>query len=236
SPREKTALVAGCGVEPVTLEFDAAFAALSAGEFVDDVLRDRLRGVHFFLGATHRFGRGARGDAALLRERVGADRVTEVTPVIDEGEAVSSTAIRHHLKNGELDRANRLLGRRYRLRGTVERGAARGRTIGFPTANLRLEDVRKILPFGVYGGVARLDDGTAARAVANIGMKPTFNGPEPTLEVHLLDWSGCLCGRGVEFEMIQRLGPEKRFESIEALRDQIARDVAAWRATPSASP
>lgn len=236
SPREKAALTAAEGVELVTIAFDAGFAALTAEAFVDDVLRGRLRGAHFFLGGTHRFGRGARGDAGLLRDRAGAERVTEVAPVADGGETISSSAIRHHLKNGELERAHRMLGRRYRLRGSVIPGAARGRSLGFPTANLRVEDARKILPFGVYGGAARLDDGAVVRAVANIGLKPTFSGPEPSVEVHLLDWSGDLYGREIEFEMIRRLRPERRFESIEALRDQIARDVAAWRDESPFSP
>jgi riboflavin kinase/FMN adenylyltransferase len=237
SPREKAALAAALGVELVTLTFDAGFAALSAEAFVTEVLVKRLRGAHFFLGDNHRFGKGARGDIALLRALVNepgqGDRVTEVLPVIDQGEVVSSSVIRHHLKDGNVARANALLGRPYSLRGTVVPGAARGRELGFPTANLRVEDSRKILPFGVYGGVAKLQDGSRegipVSAVANIGLRPTFSGPEPSVEVHLLDWSGDLYGQDVEFEMREHLRPERRFESIEALRDQIRRDVAAWR-------
>src|SRR5690606_21896695 len=155
-------------------------------------------GTRFFLGGDHRFGKGARGDAALLRdlarrelaraENPADDPVVVMSPVIDDGEPVSSAAIRHHLKDGRAERANALLGRAYAVRGTVVPGAARGRLIGFPTANLAPEDARKILPFGVFGGHAVLDDGTRPSrhpAVANVGLRPTFNEPEPSLEVHL---------------------------------------------------
>src|SRR5690606_27045536 len=138
-------------------------AALTAEEFATDVLMGQLRGTHFFLGADHRFGKGARGNAALLRtllsgtDGTGAEeRVTEIPPVSENGELVSSSAIRHHLKTGALDRAHAMLGRCYRLRGEVVRGFERGRLLGFPTANIRPEDPRKILPFGVFGGIVRM--------------------------------------------------------------------------------
>jgi riboflavin kinase/FMN adenylyltransferase len=245
SPREKAALIAALGIELVTLTFDAGFAALSAEAFVTDVLVKRLRGAHFFLGDNHRFGKGARGDISLLRALVNESgqggRVNEIPPVLDQGEIVSSSVIRHHLKDGNVARAAALLGRSYSLRGTVVRGAARGRELGFPTANLRVEDPRKILPFGVYGGVAKFGDGARGgmpvSAVANIGLRPTFSGPEPSVEVHLLDWDGDLYGRELEFELREHLRPERRFDSIEALRDQIRRDVAAWRlASPAPLP
>lgn len=237
SPREKTALIRALGVEPVTLAFDASLAALEASGFVNDVLLGRLRGTRFFLGGDHRFGKGARGDAGLLRdlarralpESAADDPVVLVPPVIDGGEPVSSSAIRHHLKDGRIERANALLDRAYAVRGTVVPGAARGRLIGFPTANLQPEDARKILPFGVFGGFAVLDDGTRHVALANVGLRPTFNEPGPSLEVHLPGWSGDLYGRALTFEFRTRLRPEQKFDSIEALRDQIARDVATWQ-------
>src|SRR5690606_4666789 len=143
------------GVDAVTLRFDADLAALPAEDFVREVLRGRLRGARFFLGPGHRFGHKGRGDANLLRELAGgADRVVEVAPAVDGDEIVSSTAIRHHLKEGRVDRANALLGYPYRLRGEVVRGSGRGGPLGFPTANLRPEDSRKMLPFGVFGGFA----------------------------------------------------------------------------------
>jgi riboflavin kinase/FMN adenylyltransferase len=233
SPREKEALIAALGVTVVTLPFDAAMAALAAEDFAAEVLVKRLRGAHFFLGTNHRFGRGARGDAALLRSLAGGtDRVEEIPPVFEGGELVSSSGIRHHLKDGNVARAGVLLGRCYRLRGTVVRGSERGRLLGFPTANLRVEDPRKILPFGVFGGHAFVEGHPPARsAVANIGMRPTFNGgdPEPSVEIHLLDWEGDLYGRTLEFELRHFVRAERRFDGVETLRRQIAEDVENWK-------
>jgi riboflavin kinase/FMN adenylyltransferase len=250
APREKTALIKALGVRVVTLPFDAATAALTAEEFATEVLMRRLRGTHFFLGADHRFGTGARGNAALLRTLLRPllytggsggmgreDCVTELPPVVEGGEPVSSSAIRHHLKTGGLLRANAMLGRCYRLRGEVVRGFERGRGLGFPTANILPEDPRKILPFGVFGGIARLGTpGEPARgeysAVANLGMRPTFaspHEPEPSVEVHLLDWNGDLYGQTLEFEFQRFIRPEQRFDGVESLKNQIAADVENWR-------
>jgi riboflavin kinase/FMN adenylyltransferase len=236
APREKIALIEAHGVRVVTLAFDADLAALSAEAFAADVLMNRLRGAHFFLGDDHRFGKGARGDAGLLGAR-GADAglgpacVTIVAPAVADGELVSSSAIRHHLKDGRIARANELLGRPYALGGTVVTGAARGRGLGFPTANLRPEDPRKILPFGVFGGDALLPDGTRRPAVANIGLRPTFHAvpPEPSVEIHLLDWTGDLYDRPLTFEFRHFIRPERKFDGLEALKAQIVRDVETWR-------
>ena len=235
SPREKAALLAELGITVVTLTFDADLAALTAEEFANDVLIGRLRGACFFLGSNHRFGKGARGDATLLRTLLGAhtegsEVVLEVPPAFESGELVSSSAIRHHLKNGNVARANTLLGCPYALRGTVGPGDGRGRQLGFPTANLRIEDVRKILPFGVFGGQVTLD-GVRHSVVANIGMRPTFKEgtPEPLVEIHLPDWSGDLYGQPLDFELLQFLRPEQHFDGIESLKRQITLDVETWK-------
>jgi riboflavin kinase / FMN adenylyltransferase len=235
-PREKAALIAGLGVELVTLAFDEKLAALSAEEFFRAILRGALDGEAFFLGPDHRFGRGARGDAALLRELAGKDNVLEISPVAEEGEIVSSSAIRALLESGlpaDLRTAARMLGRPYALDGTVVRGRERGRLLGFPTANLELEDPRKILPaFGVYGGHARFSrEGHVDRrpAVANIGLRPTFAEPEPAVEIHIPDWEGDLYGQFLEFELAHPLRPEMRFDSVDSLKTQIARDVETWK-------
>lgn len=243
TPREKAALIAAHGVTVVTLAFDADCAALDADAFAAEVLMKRLRGAHFFVGCDHRFGRGARGNAALLATLgatagLGPDCVTRVTPAVDDGELVSSSGIRHHLKNGRLARANHLLGRPYTLTGTVVPGAARGRTLGFPTANLRPDDPRKILPFGVFGGFACLADGTRHPAIANLGLRPTFPDapPEPSVEVHLLDWSGDLYGQPLTFEFHHFVRPERQFDGIEALKAQIGEDIGGWRAALAGAP
>ncbi len=237
TPREKAALIEAQGVSVVTLAFDADFAALDAETFATEVLIKRLRGAHFFVGADHRFGKGARGDATLLgalgaAAGFGPDCVTLVTPAVEDGELVSSSGIRHHLKDGRIARANHLLGRPYSLSGTVVPGSARGRTLGFPTANLSPEDPRKILPFGVFGGYACLPDGTRHAAIANLGLRPTFHAtpPEPSVEIHLLDWTGDLYHQPLSFEFHHFVRPERKFEGIEALKTQIMGDIAAWRA------
>jgi riboflavin kinase/FMN adenylyltransferase len=161
-PREKEGLLRAFGVEAITVNFNVGLAGLEAAEFAREILMGRLRGAAFFLGPGHRFGKKALGNSELLRDVLGGDsgQVREIAPVESMGEIISSSAIRHHLKAGQIPEANAMLGRPYSLRGLVERGAERGRSLGFPTANLRLEDDRKALPaFGVYGGVARIVEG-----------------------------------------------------------------------------
>ncbi len=233
-PGEKDALIASLGVTPVTLCFDAGLAAMTAERFIAEVLLDRLRGRAFFLGPNHRFGKNALGDADLLRRTTeiapgkSPAGVHEVDPVIQDGDVVSSSAIRKLLGEGNVEGAARLLGRPYSLAGTVAGGSGRGRLLGFPTANLDL-DPRKILPaFGVYGGIATLE-GAPHPAVANLGMRPTFGGTAPSVEVHVLDWEGDLYGKPFEFGILRRLRPERRFPSPEALREQIRADVEEWR-------
>jgi riboflavin kinase/FMN adenylyltransferase len=232
-PREKAALIAELGVELVTLAFDAKLAALSAEDFFAGILSGALGGRAFFLGPDHRFGRGALGNAALLRAAAGENFVQEIQPVVDSGEIVSSSAVRRRLERGgveDLRAARSMLGRPYALDGTVVRGRERGRLLGFPTANLQLEDSRKILPaFGVYGGYAHFDR-KRFTAIANIGLRPTFSEPAPTIEVHIPDWEGDLYGRFVEFELEYPLRPEMRFDSADSLKTQIAADVERWKA------
>ncbi len=232
-PREKEALMRECGVDVLTLAFDAGMAAVSAEEFVSEVLIRRLHGEAFFLGPGHRFGNKARGDAELLKSFPGVKKaaVWEIAPVIDEtGEIISSSSVRRHLEAGQTELANRMLGRPYRLRGQVIHGAERGRLLGFPTANLRLEDERKAYPaYGVYGGAAIFGDRRFS-AVANIGFRPTLAGPKAlSVEVHLLDFNEDLYDRELTFEIRHYLRPEKAFDSLDSLRRQISEDVSAWR-------
>jgi riboflavin kinase/FMN adenylyltransferase len=190
----------------------------------------RLRGARFYLGPGHRFGKGALGDAELLRRVLGggAESVREIAPVEVAGETVSSSEIRHRLKAGKIEAANAMLGRPYALPGIVERGAERGRSLGFPTANLRLEDALKALPaFGVYGGEA-LVNGRKVPAIGNIGMRPTFGGRVPSVEAHLLGVDENLYGCELSFELRRFLRPERPFSSPEELKSQISEDVRNW--------
>ena len=230
--REKETLLRDCGVEPATLVFNSELANLSAADFASEVLIRRLHGELFLLGPGHRFGHKAKGDIALLRSILGADRVREIPPVIDEtGELISSSTIRRYLEAGQVEHANRMLGRPYRLCGEVVHGQERGKQLGFPTANIKLEDERKAMPaFGVYGGTAFIGNKKFS-AIGNIGLRPTFAGIKaPSVEVHVIGLDEDLYGQQMVFELLHYLRPEKAFDSLESLRAQISSDVAAWKA------
>lgn len=215
----------------VCLPFTARLAAMSAEAFIQRVLIDGLGVRYLVVGDDFRFGQGRQGDFALL-QATGAAQGFEVvnmhTFTID-GARVSSTRIRTALEQGELQRAQRLLGRDYRMSGRVAHGDKRGRTLGFPTANIHLH--RRVSPVqGVYAvemyGVA----GEPLPGVANIGNRPTVDGTRTVLEVHLLDFQGDLYGRHVQVSFAHKLRAEMRFASLDALCLQIDRDVAQARA------
>ena len=211
----------------VSLPFDAAFAALSAEEFAAFLARAFDVRVAV-IGFNYSFGAGGAGDAALLR-RLGkkygfAVRVLE--PVCWEGEPISSSRVRAALTAGDLKAAKAMLGGPYRIAGAVEHGKRLGRTLGFPTANLSLPADKALPPFGVYAASVRVE-GTNHPAVLNIGVHPTVPEGAPTIEIHLLDAAPDLYGRWVEAALEAWLRPERKFDGVEALRAQIARDVEA---------
>jgi riboflavin kinase/FMN adenylyltransferase len=185
---------------------------------------------HLLVGADWRFGRGGRGDVPLLRTWAAAHgcAITGVPPVLWHGDPVSSTRVRQAITHGHLPAAAAMLGRPFSLLGEVRAGLGLAAHLGFPTANLDPEgDVRP--PRGVYA--VRVVCGPAAYAgVANYGVRPTLVADSPpVLEVHLLDAASDLYGRRLEAYLFARLRPEERFDSPEALRDQIARDAATAR-------
>jgi len=231
--REKLDAIAACGVEQVVLlGFGPKLAALEPRTFVRDLLVDGLAAALLLVGDDFRFGRGRAGDIALLH-RIGAEFgfvVEDLDTVMHERERISSTRIREALANGDLERARRLLGRPYRICGRVVHGDHRGRALGFPTANIGLH--RRVSPLnGVYAVTV---DGVANRpwpGVANIGVRPTLGGERRyLLEVHLFDFAGDIYGQHAEVEPRLKLRDEQRFESLDALKEQIARDAAAARA------
>lgn len=228
------------GVEhAVVLTFDEALRALEAEVFVREFLLRELDARAFVLGFDSKFGRDRRGGAELL-QALGLD-VQVVDQVVVGGHAVSSTAIREAVELGDLEAARRMLGRRVSVLGTVVPGDALGRTLGFPTANLDLHHELHP-PLGVYACRVR-QIGTAgplpeqALAVANIGVRPTVASATagPRVEVHVLDFSGDLYGRSLELEFVARLRGEQRFDGVEALKRQIARDIAAARTALAAA-
>ena len=195
-----------------------------------DVLAAGLGAREVVVGFNHTFGRGARGTAAMLRD-LGARHgfVAHVLPPLQvEGQTVSSTAIRDALREGDVLLARRFLGRPYAITGTVQRGAGRGRTLGFATANLRPDRPLLLAP-GVYVCRARFADGGAG-GVVNVGYRPTFGENEYWVEAHLLDFAGDLYERAVTIEFLERLRGEVKFSTVEALVAQVQSDIAAARA------
>lgn len=227
---ERLALIAETGIDvAVVLPFDKELAAVEPEAFVKDVLVERLSARHVVVGFNHRFGRGARGDAALLRElgeRLGFG-VEVVEPFTVDGVEVSSTKIRAALRRGDLDAAARMLGRPYTLPGKVVAGAGRGRTLGFPTANVAPDRPVLVAP-GVYACTVDVG-GVSHRAVVNVGVRPTFDEHTLAVEAYLLDFSGDLYGQSIRLVFVARVREERRFPSVDALRGQIEADVATAR-------
>jgi len=210
------------GLEDVlVLRFDEQLASLSATEFAERMLRG-IGAETVAVGETFRFGHGREGDLALL-ERLGFD--VRRVPLLEN---VSSSRIRQLVHAGDTEHAATLLGRPPEVEGIVVRGDGRGRELGFPTANVG--GIGQLLPPpGVYACRAEVD-GAGRRAVANYGTKPTF-GPDgkPVLEVHVLDFSGDLYGKAISVGTFRHLRDERKFESLEALKAQIAADAAKAR-------
>jgi riboflavin kinase/FMN adenylyltransferase len=184
------------------------------------------------IGYDHRFGKGREGDAALLREMAPAHGFAVDVIGAQEVEALgvaSSSRIRELLgEEGNAEQAASLLGRPYAVTGTVERGEGRGTKIGFPTANVRPGDARKLMPKGgVYAVRALLENETDSRpAMANIGTRPTFGEDEVRLEVHLLNFEGDLYDQSLRVEFAERLRDERPFDGVDELREQLSRDKA----------
>jgi riboflavin kinase/FMN adenylyltransferase len=227
---ERLRLIGETGVDAVVvLAFTRELAAVEPEAFVKDVLLDRLRAREVVVGYNHSFGRGARGDARLLEElaaRLGF-RAHVVPPMTVDGAAVSSTEIRAALQRGDVAAAARSLGRPYAIEGTVASGAGRGRTLGFPTANIAPDRVL-LVARGVYRGLVTVG-GKAHAAVVNVGVRPTFGETVLAVEAHLLDFAGDLYGRTVRLDFLVRLRDEMRFASVDDLKAQVARDIAAAR-------
>jgi len=227
---EKAERLLELGLDALVMRpFDAAFAALSAEEFAAYLVRAHNARAAV-IGFNYSFGAGGTGDSALLRrlgERYGF-AVHVLEPVCWEGEPISSSRVRAALTAGDLDAVKAMLGGAYRVSGTVERGKGLGRKLGFPTANLSLPVGKALPPYGVYAARACVE-GERYDAVLNIGAHPTVPEGAPTIEIHLLDAAPDLYGKRVEAALEAWLRPEMKFESVEALRAQIARDVETAR-------
>jgi len=223
---ERCALLARAGAQAVAVfHFTPAFAALTAEEFAERLAgAGEVREVH--CGEDFQFGRERGGDVATLRHFGRRDGFTVhvAPPVMRDGKVVSSTRIRNALIAGDVEDAAHLLGRPYRVSGSVAHGDKRGRALGFPTVNLAIPRNRLLPRDGIYAMWAEIE-GKRVAAAASLGVRPTFGGGERRLEAFLLDWEGDVYDERVGAEFVKRLRDELRFASADELAQQIARDV-----------
>lgn len=223
---QRQELFAAAGADAMLVfAFDAELAATTAEDFMARLLVERLGAAGVVTGEDFTFGRGRGGNVALLQTR-GAElglAARAVGPVLEEGEVVSSSRIRAALKNGDCETATRLLTRPFAIRGVVQHGDKVGRTIGFPTANLPLGNYLRP-HYGIYAVSSQLADGTRLHGAANLGVRPTFDPPKELLEPHFFDWSGDLYGQEIEVAFHHFLRPEARFDSLDALTQQMLVD------------
>jgi len=230
--QHKIALIRALGVEHLlVITFDKPFAATEPEDFVQKLVAHSKPLREICVGHEWSFGKNRRGNLDLLK-RLGANSnfdVVGIPPVKINGAVVSSTAIRQAIEKGDLTKAAEMLGREYTILGTVTRGDSLGKKIGFPTANLSAHS-EQFPPNGVYVAEARID-GDLHRGVINLGIRPTVSAgkSERVLEIHLFDFNRDIYDRDVEVRFLKFLRPEKKFENLDALVQQIRRDVEQAR-------
>jgi riboflavin kinase/FMN adenylyltransferase len=235
--RQELYLAAGA-TAMLVFHFDAELAGTSAEDFVQRILIDRFGAHGVVTGGDFTFGRGAKGNVDLLRTLGGElglqSRVVE--PVANGGEVVSSSRIREALRDGDPQLAARLLTRPFAIRGIVEHGDKRGRTIGYPTANLAIDSYLRP-KYGIYAVTGRiLATGEVLHGAANIGIRPQFEPPKELLEPYFFDFSGDLYGQEIEVAFHHFLRGEAKFDGLEALIEQMDKDCAEARRLLSAQP
>jgi riboflavin kinase/FMN adenylyltransferase len=231
---QKVELIERSGLDVlISIPFTLEFAAISAQRFVEDLLVRKIGMKAIVVGEDYAFGKNREGDIELLSAlapRLGYEVVVTgmVRTVKGTLDRISSTAIRELVQAGEMAQAGRMLGRHFQLRGTVVTGRDRGgKLLGFPTANLKLED--ELCPkTGIYAVTVEIE-GRLLRGVANIGYSPTFDDMQFTVEVHILDFNEMIYGRKIRVNFIKRIRDEAKFASLAALKAQIAADVEAAR-------
>lgn len=222
---EKREFVESLGIEFLVLPFTHELARLPFDKFVRTELIEKREVVSMFFGHDHCFGAGGKGNYETITAAFPELSTAMLSMVLHKGERVSSSAVRNALLNGDVDRAQTYLGRPYRLSGTVVVGKRLGHTIGFPTANVQMEQFKFLPKGGVYVASARLSDGRIYRSVVNIGTQPTTPGTHNlAVEAYLLDFNEDIYGQHLALDLLAFLRPEKKFASIEDLVRQIGMD------------
>lgn len=217
------------------LPFDRNISSLSGDEFIRDLVCAKLQAAAVIVGEDFRFGKGRGGNVSALRDMgILCDlEVNSVPAVTRNGQAVSSSLIRRLLEAGRVEAAGGLLGRHYAVTGTVIEGKSRGKTLGFPTANISTPN--EILPPGVFITTVQIE-GHRHQSVTNIGKCPTFNGAGTQIESHLLDWNTNIYGKRIEIRFLKKLRDEFRFPGSEELKQQLEKDLDAARRYFKRSP
>lgn len=228
---QRERLFAAAGADAmIVFAFDGALAATPAEDFVSERLVHLFGAAGVVTGEDFTFGKGRGGNIDVLKRLSEAQglSVEAVAPVLDQGEAVSSSRIREALQAGDCETAAELLTRPFAIEGVVEHGDKRGRTIGYPTANLGLGHYLRPR-FGIYAVRGRLPDGAILEGAANLGIRPTFEPARELLEPYFFDFSGDLYGQAIEVELISFIRDERRFDGIEALKAQMDADCTEAR-------
>lgn len=229
TPGDKLRLLSETGVDNcAVLPFDSELASLPARDFMEKVLRDRLNVRKLVIGYDNRFGHN-RAEGFDDYVRYGGELgigVVRGKAFVHDGVRVSSSIIRSYIENGDMERANACLGYAYTVTGRVVGGFREGRKLGFPTANLDMEDPCRMVPAnGVYAVTVRMPEtGVTKRAMMNIGVRPTFEGRKVTLEVHILDFSGDIYGKEISVSFVSRIRDERKFGSVDELARQLRED------------
>jgi riboflavin kinase/FMN adenylyltransferase len=228
---QRESLFAHAGADAMLVfEFGAQLASMDAGQFVAEVLAGQIGAAGVITGDDFSFGKGRSGDVVVLKSLgaehgIGAEAVPQV---LLDGERISSGRIREALVAGDTGTATHMLSRDYAIEGVVERGDQRGRTLGYPTANVRLGDYLRPR-YGIYAVRVTLDDGRELPGVASLGVRPTFEPPQELLEAHLFGFDGDLYGRRIQVALHSFIREEKKFADVDALVAQMREDEAAAR-------
>lgn len=229
---EKLRLLEEMGVDYVVLQtFDKEYAKTSKEEFIDKILIDYLGAKEIFVGFNYTFAERGSGNVEYLRKVVPEKgiKLNEIKAIEYKGQVLSSTLIRKFILEGKIEEANMFLGRPFFISGEVEHGKKLGRVLGFPTANLKV--VNKVYPpFGIFGGTVLIEgEKEKYNAVVNIGKNPTLKPGELSVEVHILDFNRDIYGKKIDVSIEKHLRDEKKFGSMEELRQGIRNDVENWR-------
>ncbi len=224
---EKSQLLENFGIDHLVIKkFTKDFSRLGALEFVRDILVNKLQVKHIIVGYDHRFGRNRNANIDDLREYgdVYGFKITEITAQEIDEVAVSSTKIRKALNESDIETANAFLGYNFMLTGTVVKGKNLGKKIGFPTANINIEESYKLIPKNGSYIVRSIIDNKTIYGMMNIGTNPTVNGEGQTIEVHFFNFKEDIYGKKIQIELIKRLRDEQKFETIDALKAQLYND------------